>query len=232
MTPWTAIPLAAILAGARCEEEVRGKLDLWGARTDAVYPGASDPTGARTVLLPTRTLGVWVRLTVDPRGEARVERVTEALVEGRWFGRGCETMDAGREERTIAVGPWTDAALSERLREGDRGVILLWSPHMPLSVDAYPVLQALTREMGIGFVPMLDPTSNAAYARTVALERGMPAEALRPLGGVELAFRGMTTHAPSLQVFKGGQLQGPVVPGYRDRAGYRLSIERWLGARP
>jgi len=232
MTPMTALTLAALLAGARCESEVRRELDVWGARGEAVIPGADDPTGTRTALLPTQALGVWVRLTVDPRGEALVARVTAVLVEGRRFGPGCEAVDVGREERPIAADAWTDAALAQRLGRGDTGVILLWSPHMPLSVDAHDVLQALTQEMGIGLVAILDPAADPAYARSAALERGMPSEALRPLGGIELAFRGMTTHAPSIQVFAGGRFEGPVLPGYRDRAGFRLSIEGVLGVRP
>jgi hypothetical protein len=229
--PMHVLTLAALLAGARCEKEVQRELETWGARVDAVFPSASDPTGVRAALLPTRALGVWVRLTVDPRGETLVERITAALVEGRRFGPGCEAIEVGREERSIAADAWTDAALTERHNEGDTGVVLLWSPHMPLSIDAYAVLEALTREMGLDLVPMLDPASDPAYARAVALERGMPASALRPLGGIELTFRGITTHAPSVQVFTQGRLAGPVVPGYRDRAGFRLSIERALGAR-
>ena len=232
MSPIHALTLAALLSGARCEKELRRELEVWGARMDAVFPGAGDPIGVRTALLPTRELGVWVRLTVDPRGEALVERVTAALVEGRRFRPGCEAFPAGREERSISEDSWTDAALAERLRLGDTGVILLWSPHMPLSVDAYEVLQNLTEEMGIGLVAMLDPASDTAYARTVALERRMPSGALRPLGGIELVFRGITTHAPSIQVFAEGRFAGPVVPGYRDREGFRLSIERVLGERP
>jgi len=229
MTPMHVLTLAALLAGARCESEVRRELDVWGARGDAVIPSAGDPTGARAALLPTQTLGVWVRLTVDPRGEALVERVTAALIEGLRFGPNCEAVDAGRNERPVAQDAWTDAALAERLRQGDTGVILLWSPHMPLSVDAYGVLQALTQDMGIGLVAILDPAADTAYARSVALERGMPSATLRPLGGIELAFRGMTTHAPSLQMFAGGRFAGPMLPGYRDGAGFRLSIERALG---
>jgi hypothetical protein len=227
-----ALTLASILAGARCETEIRRELEVWDARFDAVYPVAGDTSGARTALLPTRAIGVWVRLTVDPRGEAFLERTTAALVEGRRFGPECEAISVGREERPLTEDGWTDAALAERLRRGDTGVILLWSPHMPLSVDAYDVLLALTREMGIGLVAILDPASDPSYAIEVARKRGMPADALLPLGGIELAFRGMTTHAPSIQVFSKGRLTGPVVPGYRDREGFRLTIGRVLDERP
>lgn len=199
---------------------------------DTLFPGAPDPTGARIALLGTDALGVWVRLTVDAEGRVALERMTARLEEERTFGPGCETIDAGRREHADAADGFTDDALAERLSRGDTGVILLWSPHMPLSVDAYAVLDALTREMGIALVAILDPAADAAYARSVALERAMPASSLLPLSGIELAFRGMATHAPSIQAFAGGRLEGPVVPGYRDPAGFRLAIERALGRRP
>jgi hypothetical protein len=224
-----ALTLAAFLAGARCEGEVRRELERLGARVDAIYPLAPDPLAARAALLPTAALGVWVRVTVDPKSEPMLERVTATLVERFRFGETCKLLDDGRSEHPIEKNAWSDAALAEILGGGGAGVILLWSPHMPLSIDAYGHVEALSREMGLDFIAMLHPEADPSYARSVALTRGIPSSALRPLGGIELAFRGMTTHAPSFQVFAAGRLKGPVVPGYRDRAALRLAIERALG---
>jgi hypothetical protein len=99
---------------------------------------------------------------------------------------------------------------------------------MPLSVDAYGVLEALSREMGLELVAVLHPDADPSYARSIAAERGIPPSALRVLGGIDLAFRGMTRHAPSFQVFARGRLAGPVLPGYKDREALRLAIERAL----
>ncbi len=227
-----ALTIAALLTGARCEVAILRALETSGARVDAIVPSAPDPTGARVGLLPTGALGFWVRLTVDPEGEVLVERVSARAVESLRFGPRCEPVNGERRERPIREDGWTDAALAETIERGDVGAILLWSPHMPLSVDAYGVLETLTLEMGIALVPILDPSADPAYAGAVAHERGIPSSALRPLSGIELAFRGMTTHAPSLQVFARGRLVGPVVPGYRDREGFRLAIERALGKSP
>jgi hypothetical protein len=218
----------SLFAGIRCEPAVAGLLDAWRARVGEALAEASGPTGTRAARIPTEELGVWVRLRVDVRDEPLLERVMDGAVEAVQFGSSCERLPAGREERPADPGAWTDAALSARLRRGDKGVILLWSPHMPLSVDSVLDLQALASEMGLAFVPLLDPAADTGYARSVGLERGLPSSALRPLGGIELAFRGMTTHAPSLQVFAGGRLVGAVLPGYRGRSGFREAIEMVL----
>ncbi len=222
------LSLGTLLSGARCENEVLRELDRFRGRADAIVPIAPHTTGARAALLPTDSLGVWIRVTVDASGEPLVEWVTEALVERRRFGETCRPVDGGREGLPIDANAWSDTSLAETLATGGAGVILLWSPHMPLSVDAFGLLEALTGEMGISLVAILHPGADPSYARSVALERGMRPSALRPLGGIELAFRGMTTHAPSILVFARGRFAGPVLPGYRDRAGFKVAIERAL----
>jgi hypothetical protein len=102
---------------------------------------------------------------------------------------------------------------------------------MPLSVDQHAVLAEVARDLGLVVVPLLDPAADRDYADRVARERGLGAESTRPLGGVELAFRGMTTHTPSLQLFAGGQLVGPVLFGYRNAAALRLALENALGGK-
>ena len=76
-----------------------------------------------------------------------------------------------------------------------------------------------------------NPSADRDYAARVIAERGLPSDAARPLGGIELAFRGMTTHTPSLQVFAGGRLVGPVLFGYRSAAALRIALEDTLAAR-
>jgi hypothetical protein len=39
----------------------------------------------------------------------------------------------------------------------------------------------------------------------------------------------MTTHTPSLQVFAGGELVGPVLYGYRNAEALRSALEKTLG---
>jgi hypothetical protein len=93
------------------------------------------------------------------------------------------------------------------------------------------VLAVVARDLGLVVVPLLDPAADREYADRVARERGLDWQSTRPLGGVELAFRGMTTHTPSLQVFAGGELQGPVLFGYRNAAALRLALEGALGGK-
>jgi len=215
----------ASLAGARCADATRRQIESWGGAIGRSLADPPAPDGTRGWRMPTATLGVWVQFSVSPSGDVWLERVSASRRESRRFGSRCEAL-AGPE----AVGGearengFTDEELASRLARGDAGVILVWSPHMPLSVDQYDVLASVTRELGLALVAVLDPEADPAYGRRVARERGLPDAVLQPLDGIELAFRGMTTHAPSVQVFADGRLVGPVLYGYRAAETARLAI--------
>lgn len=222
----------AVLDAGRCADAALGQLADWRADLEHALADPPGPEGTRSARVPTGTLGVWVQIAVSPAREVWLERVSANLREFRRFGPQCEVVDvSGATSVEPREDGFTDGDLTSRLARGDAGVILVWSPHMPLSVDQYEVLAAVTREMGLALLAVLDPVADAAYARRVAAERGLPKAALQPLAGIELAFRGMTTHAPSLQVFSGGRLVGPVLYGYRSVDAARLAIRGVLAPR-
>jgi hypothetical protein len=221
----------AMLAGARCADAALGQLASWGAEFDRSVIDPPEADGTRAVRLPTGALGVWLRLVVTPSGDVWLERLSTARQESRRYGPGCVPETASESAPMNRPDVFTDEALSARLARGDAGVILVWSPHMPLSVDQFDVLVSVTRDLGVGLVVALDPSADSGYARQVARERNLPDAALLPLGGIELPFRGMTTHAPSMQVFSGGRLVGPVLYGYRAAETARLAIEGVLAGR-
>jgi hypothetical protein len=223
--------LDALLSGVRCEAALRNQLRAWDARlTDAIAdpPG---PTGLRSTRLPTGILGLWTRLVELSRGELAVERISATRIERLRFDHACEPSEVAVAMPPRVADTFGDSDLIARIARQDRGVFLLWSPHMPLSVDQHAVLAVVARDLGLVVVPLLDPAADRDYADRVARERGLGSQSTRPLGGVELAFRGMTTHTPSLQVFASGELAGPVLFGYRNAAALRLALEGALGGK-
>jgi hypothetical protein len=220
----------AVLAGARCEPAARARLREWQANLAQALTEPAGPTGARAVRMPTSALGIWVRLTRDRPGALTIERITSTRVERLELDEACETSEFAVATGPVVPGAFTDSELITLVARAERGVFLLWSPHMPLSVDQHAVLAEVARELDLRVVPLLDPGADPAYAAAVARERGLAAGATRPLGGIELAYRGMTTHTPSLQLFAGGRLIGPVLYGYRNAAALRESLRAVLTA--
>lgn len=221
----------ALLALASCSEQARAALRAWAADTSRAMAEPPGPAGTRAVRMPSATFGAWVRLAVEASGEAVVERITAVSVEARSFDASCRPTVQVREATALIDAGLTDEALAARLAQDEAGAILVWSPHMPLSVDEYAELQDAAAALKLSLVAVLDPAADAGYARRVAAARGLPESALVRLASIELAFRGMTTHAPSVQVFADGRLVGPVLFGYRNRESARAAIARVLAER-
>ena len=168
-------------------------------------------------------------MVVGPSGPT-LERVSSTLLERVTFDAACAARRTTHPQPPPVPGAFGDAELLDRLTRHDRGVVMAWSPHMPLSVDEHAEVQAAARALDLSVVLVLDPLADVAFARRVAIERGLPPGAAAPLASIELAFRGMTTHAPSFQLFAAGRLVGPVLYGYRDRASLAVALTAILGA--
>ena len=127
----------------------------------------------------------------------------------------------------------TDAGLAALLTATGSGVILIWSPHMPLSVDAHAHVAAAANALGVPLTTLLDPGADVDYARVAAARAGLPTTALRTFDSTVLAAHHATLHAPSVLVYADAQPVGVAVPGYRDAAGYaRVIAARLTGAPP
>jgi hypothetical protein len=224
-------PAERMLSGARCEPVIRARLAEWQADLGAALSDPAGPTGMRSVRVPTGAIGLWLRVAEMSQGEVAIERITATRIERLRFDDECVATEFVVDAPVPEPGAFTDSDLIARVARGGRGVFLLWSPHMPLSVDQHAVLTAVAQELGLEVVLLLDPTADGNYAARVAGERGLPPGATRPLGGIELAMRGITTHTPSLQVFAAGRLVGPVLYGYRGSAALRDALERVIAGR-
>lgn len=229
--PPDELTVERLLAGARCEPGVRGQLSTWEAQLPHAVFEPALPTGGASVRVPTAVLGLWVRIVQEAPHHLALERISSTRIERLRFDDECAI-----GESAVAMPPpppdaMGDTDLITLVARTDRGVILLWSPHMPLSVDQHAVLARVARDLNLTVVSLLDPAADRGDAARVASDRGLPAGSTRPLGGVELAFRGMTTHAPSLQAFAGGRLIGPVLSGYRSEEALRAALDAVFASR-
>jgi hypothetical protein len=220
-----------LLDGVRCEPAVRRQLAAWDARLAEAAFEPPLPTGTRTALVPTPVLGLWVRIIEEAAAQVAIERITATRIERLRFDQECAVSELAVATSPPPDGAFGDSDLIARIARGDRGVVLLWSPHMPLSVDQHAVLTRVAEDLGLAVIALLDPAADPDYAARVAREGRLAPEATRPLGGVELAFRGMTTHTPSLQAFANGRLVGPVLYGYRSDGLLRAALGAALGNR-
>ena len=228
----TAHPIAAAAPpspAGRCQAAIERRLADWGAGAER-YRDVDGPFGAREWRFATATLGTWVLLHEPPDGAPSLVRVDEAGATRVTFDAGCREASSFEPRPPSPERAFSDRDLQALVASAPRGVIFVWSPHMPLSVDAYRTVSDVARHMGLSFTALRDPMSDAVYAESVAREAGMPASALRPFASVELSLRQATLHAPALLVFAHGRFSGLAVPGYREAAGFEAAISERLRA--
>lgn len=212
-----------------CQAASDAQRRVWQTR-DPVreQPALGDGTQVRH--WPSATLGTWiVELTGPQRDE--LAKVTPSDITRIVFDAHCQpaTHVAPREG---AMGRrFNDHDLAARVRSGGRGVVYLWSPHMPLSVDAIAAMTLAAGSHGLAIDLVLDPAADRAFAARIARERALPHDALRVADSVELSFRDALVHAPTVLVYASGAIAGSVYPGGHTEGEYAAYFARVLSAR-
>lgn len=213
------------LGGARCGRQARELLTRWGSRNEWA-PGPPSLDGARVLITPTRRIGFWIQLGIYPDRSLELTRLSSSTrVRARWTRAECQSvltvrrLSRPRAQRRDGIPALTDAALQGELKRNPLGTLVFaWSPQMPISLKGYREAEAVARQAGLAFLPVMDPLAHAESARKVAKRERFPATALRRMRAIELQARGMNLHYPSVLMFVRGRFrEGGPRPGYWDR---------------
>jgi len=217
-------------AGAdRCRADVEAQRRAWRAVGEP-RPQPPITDGVTVRHWATTATGVWLVEQTSATATTLTRVAADGLDRIEWAD-GC--VPAHRAEpRARATPPaFTDADLAALVASGASGVIYLWSPHLPLSVDGYTPVAAAAARRGLRVEPVLAAEADRAFAAEAVAAGRLPAAALRAADAVELEFRGLALHAPAVQVFAGGALLGAVLPGYKTEDEYAAFFARVLDAR-
>ena len=121
-----------------------------------------------------------------------------------------------------------DAELRTVLSQHERGLIYVWSPHMPYSVQGLIEILELGGQHDLHVVALLDPFAERALVLQTLRQHGLPGTASRRVRSPQLLTRGVTLHYPALLVFHEGALDDQLLPGYTTPAAYLAFIESRL----
>lgn len=179
---------------------------------------------------PTRTIGTWITEVRTPTTLALLQVTPDRLTRFEWTD-GC-VVSADERPRPAAGAPrFTDADLRTLVASGRPGVVYVWSPHMPLSVDGYRHLAAAAEARGMSVHAMLEPAADRSFAQSSPARGVLPPDALRVADSVELWFRDVHLHAPSILVFARGRIAGDAWPGYHSAEEYGVFLDRVMAGR-
>jgi len=113
-----------------------------------------------------------------------------------------------------------DEALDDLLRTEPRFAVCVWSPHMPLSVDAVHESVRAAAALRVRVISVLDPRADARYAASIASSAGLPPESLRVAHAVRLLEADAFQHAPTVVAFANGHQAGTAIRGYMNAEAY------------
>lgn len=222
-------PLAA-QTPSRCATHIADQRAAWGAvAPPRMQPPAAD--GATVLHWPTSTLGTWVVEVLGPR-EASLRRVADGQVTDITWSTDCVPSTVDTPRLGSVAGRFTDADLRRLVAAQPRGLLYVWSPHMPLSVDGVGVARMVAARQNLPLTILLDPGANEALARTVAATHGWPPGTTIVADATELRFRDVLIHAPTLQAYAGGRLVGSAFPGYHTNDEYSAYLDRMFAVVP
>lgn len=134
----------------------------------------------------------------------------------------------GAASAALSPPDFHDRDLDSLLHEQGSGVLYLWSPHMPYSVQGAREARQVADALGIRPVLLLDPYAEPALAGSTARVNRLPAGALRRMRAGRLSRMGATQHFPTAVVFAAGRVDVRMLPGYTPPADLRDFIRQRL----
>lgn len=226
--------MAALTIASRCDAEETCAAERlaqhrqWQTRTPArLQP--STTSGEQVRHVPTATLGAWVVEATGPAGVSMTRVSSDRITRVSWTPPACHARTEERSRPRAAHPAFSDDDLSALIGSG-RGVIYVWSPHMPLSVDTMTSLAAAARGLRLAVTLLLDPAADPGFAARIAAERTLPAAALQVADSVELQFRDVLVHAPTAIAYADGRIVGSAYPGGHTADEYAAYFRRVLAA--
>jgi hypothetical protein len=215
---------------AACQADVARQLAEW----EAVGPARPQPPdgGTTTRHWPTRTLGVWV---VEQSGDGgpRLLRLSPTGAIAVTWSAECVAATRQHPRLQATAGPrFTDADLVALLAAHRRGVVYVWSPHMPLSIAALRALREAAGVRGLHVTVVLARLPDAAFAARTAAAHGWPADTLRVADSLELELRDVLVHAPTVLAYADGGIRGSAFPGAHTAEEYAAYLDRTFAESP
>lgn len=166
---------------------------------------------------PTDSVGVWLERRYPGDGSVELRRVTAERTDVVTFSEpGCATHTAVHRRafaESATARDFTDARLRELLQRNASGIVYVWSPRMPLSIQGIAEARAAAASLGIAF------TAVVAEAGPAEL-RDVDSSLTHTLGALELVYRNATIHYPTATFYRDGAIVGSAIPGFRRRDTY------------
>lgn len=191
---------------------------------------APTQAGAKTYRSPTRHFGRWLEVTIDASGAPTLYEVTNQGATSVTFDSECRPQSKNMQALNFeklehdSLAKWMDdQKLKDLISSGKSGLIYVWSPEMVYSAKYYRWFRDTAKEMGLKFIPILDPRCKLTDVDKMSKLYGIEPDQQK-LNSVELYMRNLTVHYPTSLVFKKGQLSDEPIVGVMPKDQLKMQI--------
>lgn len=190
-----------------------------------------NPDMTLSYIRSTRVLSRWIRIERSREFEIfkRQTPYDEMIVS---FDRNCQGKMSVRKISNYQIADgFNDFALAELLSKNPKGLILSWSPHMNLSVEAIKNAQASAKSKKLPLTILLDPYADVKKAKALLQKKGLEMIEIKKISSFELINRNVLLHFPNLVMYKNGEITGPLVPGLLQSDDFTFLVSKYLGVK-
>ncbi|WP_127714783.1 hypothetical protein [Halobacteriovorax sp. HLS] len=122
---------------------------------------------------------------------------------------------------------FSDDDLTKLMKKNKKGIILVWSAHMSLSVYELVELQEYISELGVPVKVLADLNSLEEISKKIIGKYKLPKEYLEKMNSRKLEKFGINIHYPSMVLYKNSKLIVRV-PGYNNKIKLQALIKKYL----
>lgn len=203
----------------KCGKAILQTVKKWGAIEEVAWKAlevSDTPSNSQRKLFFSNS-GTRIELLIaSDKTQAKTDFKNHTLFTV-WPNEDCVAKISVKEKSIADREDFTDAdlveTLSSRLSNG-KGIIYLWSPHMPLSIKGVKEMESIAKNLNIAFFPLLDPYADIELATSQVRKMQLSNSALRKLASESLALGGAANHFPTQMVFRSGKIENIPRPGY------------------
>lgn len=229
------------LKSSQCKDQILQLLKSWQVENNW-HRVLSNQPDQKVFRGPTKTLGKWVEMKIKnqqpDRQQVQADLFTENSVLSIEWEKDCQSKAVLKsrhakdrfqnKEKYEGFKILRDQQLVELINSKKAGLIYVWTPHKPISVDGLKQAKKAAEKLKLPLYSVVDPNSSAESVKQVVKDLKLSFENIFYFNSFELQYRGMRLHYPSLIVFNQGQWASQVRRGYEDAAVYEEYLKSIL----
>lgn len=209
----------------KCEKQIDAKLKELGSSNKWTRV-VDSKANHKTYRTPTKNFAQWIEIVAGDQPEM-YHISPQGIREFGWNMSNCEMNKStlpnpDRNYINIKGDVYTDAHLKAQMDRKESILIYVFSPRMTYSVKYMDELANEAEELGLKFVPLVEPSVNLAEIQNI-IPTKTKYKILRS-ASVEILMRQMLLHFPSSLVIHRGQIMDPYIFGAMPKEDFKIRI--------